>query len=111
MIQVTIQKGPGPDDYRGFEMSGHANSDQRGKDLVCCAASTLGIGTVNLLGELLGLPIKRKLADGYLFVHLPENLDAEALTLARFAIQGFQYNMRELAKSYPNYISIQIRKE
>ena len=47
MIKVTVKK---KDNYIvDLKISGHANSDEYGKDLVCAGVSTASIGTLNML--------------------------------------------------------------
>ena len=46
MIRVTIYR-TGRHEYTGFDMSGHAEYDDPGKDIVCAAVSALVINTIN----------------------------------------------------------------
>ena len=46
MIKVTIYK-TSRHEYTGFDMSGHAEYDNPGKDVVCAAVSALVINAVN----------------------------------------------------------------
>ena len=46
MIKVTIYKNR-RHEYTGFDMSGHAEYDDPGKDVVCAAVSALVINAVN----------------------------------------------------------------
>ena len=46
MIRVTIYR-TGRQEYAGFDVSGHAEYDDSGKDIVCAAVSALVITTLN----------------------------------------------------------------
>ena len=48
MIQITIYKKP-DNQYKGFQVIGHADSVEEGADLVCCSVSVLTINLVNSL--------------------------------------------------------------
>ena len=48
MIQITIYKKP-ENQYKGFQVIGHADSVEEGADLVCCSVSVLTINLVNSL--------------------------------------------------------------
>lgn len=47
MINVLIKKKQ--NQIISFKITGHANSDEYGKDLVCAGVSTAGIGALNML--------------------------------------------------------------
>ena len=47
MIKVLIKKKQ--NQIINLKITGHANSDVYGKDLVCAGVSTAGIGTLNML--------------------------------------------------------------
>ena len=48
MIHITIYKKP-ENQYKGFQVIGHADSVEEGADLVCCSVSVLTINLVNSL--------------------------------------------------------------
>lgn len=51
MIKVKIFKDH--DIIKGFEMSGHANYDEYGSDVVCSAASILAVNTIDTFTDIL----------------------------------------------------------
>lgn len=64
MIKVKITKGQS-DRIQSFEMSGHANFDVHGKDLVCAGASAVSFGALNAIFELTkGTPTIDQGSDG-----------------------------------------------
>ena len=48
MIHITIYKKP-ENQFKGFQVLGHADSVEEGADLVCCSVSVLTINLVNSL--------------------------------------------------------------
>lgn len=48
MITVTIYRKP-ENQFKGFQVIGHAGSTEEGADLVCCSVSVLTINLVNSL--------------------------------------------------------------
>ena len=57
MIQITIYKKP-DNQYKGFQVIGHADSVEEGADLVCCSVSVL---TINLVKYI---PLKNSMISG-----------------------------------------------
>lgn len=51
MIQVTIEQDQSKQ-VRSFEMKGHADFAEHGKDLVCAGASAVSFGAVNAIMSL-----------------------------------------------------------
>lgn len=51
MITVKVKKGQSGR-IHSFEMSGHAQFDEYGKDLVCAGASAVSFGALNAIMEL-----------------------------------------------------------
>ena len=79
MITVTVNKEQSGR-IQSFEMSGHADFAEHGKDLVCAAASAVSFGAVNAIVALTGeTPDIHQGSDGgYLkvtFLNIPENDD------------------------------------
>ena len=93
-------------------MRGHADSGPYGQDLICCAASTLAVGTVNALQELLHIEgLKVEFDEGKMDVFLPNKENPAAIPYTDFALETFVFNLKELAKDHPEYITIQDRKD
>lgn len=114
MIQVTFFTDPTSPNrsYQGFTMRGHADTGPYGQDLVCCAASTLAIATVNALSEVLKIEgIQVRSGEGKMDVFLPKKQTEETIPYTDFALKTFVFNMKELAKDHPESIKIQYRKD
>jgi uncharacterized protein YsxB (DUF464 family) len=51
MIKVTIVTNP-DGEYKGFQITGHADYAEYGKDIVCAAVSCLALNTINSIEAL-----------------------------------------------------------
>jgi|SRR5690554_2915423 len=101
MIESLIIKSN--DNLQTIEVSGHAEFDESGKDIVCAAVSTAIIMTVNAL-ELLDLKLKTKfwIEEGYFKIEVLEENDIINKTL-----KNLEYTLTDLEQQYPNYIKNQ----
>ena len=112
MIRICLHNAF-PKDVLSFDaltIQGHANSGEYGRDLVCCAISTLGIATLNTLTDGIGLRkwIRFEVREGYLDIRLDtKHLSRQQMHDAQVVINGFVINAEMLAKQHPNYIEIQ----
>lgn len=107
MIKVTIFH----DENRhvhAFEMSGHAEFDDKGKDLVCAGASAIGFGTVNAIYALLQITpdIEQAGEGGYLRVAFPADLDSEVDAKLQLIVQTMTAQFYTMVESYGQYIQI-----
>jgi uncharacterized protein len=73
MIKIIIDEQPSGH-IRSFEMEGHADFAEHGKDLVCAGASAVSFGAVNAIIALTGKTpeIQQGSDGGYLKVTFPE---------------------------------------
>ena len=85
-----------------FEVKGHADFAESGKDIVCAAVSTACIMTVNGIEaqKLAGITYKEK--DGFLNVKIPENREEGADLL----LNSLMITIYEIAKQYKKYLFI-----
>ena len=93
-----------------FEMSGHADFAEHGKDLVCAAASAVSFGAVNAINVLTGEPpeIHQGSDGGYLkviFLKKPEN-DYDIQLIVKAMIVSLQ----TIEQDYSKYIKIIFKK-
>ncbi|WP_432355766.1 ribosomal-processing cysteine protease Prp [Sporosarcina sp. A2] len=104
MIQITVQKqASGRID--SFEMSGHADYAEHGKDLVCAAATAVSFGAVNAIISLTGVtPTIRQGEDGgYLKVILPETEDDHD---QQVIVRAMIVSMQTIEQDYAQFIKI-----
>ena len=82
-----------------IEIQGHANYNIYGYDIVCAAASTLAIYTINLINELDSNTIDYEDVESGMTIIIKENNDIID-TILKVMIEHFQ----ELEKDYPKNI-------
>ena len=83
----------------GLEISGHANSEEYGKDLICAGVSSIVIGGFNALNKNEIQEII--LEEGYAKVMLKDNANVSKEVLKVIDIQ-----LQTIEESYPKYIKI-----
>lgn len=108
MIQITVQE-QASGRINSFEMSGHADYEEHGKDLVCAAASAVSFGAVNAIITLTGITpaIQQGEDGGYLKVVLPETeYDHDQQVIMRAMI----VSMQTIEQDYAQFIKITFTK-
>ncbi|MDW0109628.1 ribosomal-processing cysteine protease Prp [Sporosarcina aquimarina] len=108
MIQLNIHEQPSGR-ISSFEMSGHADYAEHGKDLVCAAASAVSFGAVNAVITLTGITpaITQGEAGGYLKVVLPETDDDHDQQLI---VRAMIVSMQTIEQDYSKFIKITYTK-
>ncbi len=88
----------------GFDISGHANFDDYGKDIVCAAVSVLAQTTISSIHELTDLKeFEYKIDSGHTFIKIkPKNINGSAHLL----LKSFEIGVKGIKQSYNNYINI-----
>ncbi|AXH99299.1 ribosomal-processing cysteine protease Prp [Sporosarcina sp. PTS2304] len=108
MIHVHITKEPSGR-ISAFEMDGHADYAEHGKDLVCAGASAVSFGAVNAIAELTGCTpeIEQGANGGYLRVAFPVTArDAEVQLL----VQAMIISLQTIELDYAEYIQLSFTK-
>lgn len=108
MIQITVQE-QASGRINSFEMSGHADYAEHGKDLVCAAASAVSFGAVNAILTLTGnTPAIQQGEDGgYLKVVLPETEDDHD---QQVIVRAMIVSMQTIEQDYAQFIKITFTK-
>ena len=101
-LKVIIYKSK--DLIVGFDISGHANFDDYGKDIVCAAVSILAQTTISSIDRLSDLEdFEYKIDSGHTFIKIkPKNINGNAQLLLR----SFEIGVMGIKQSYNNYINI-----
>jgi hypothetical protein len=88
----------------GFDISGHANFDDYGKDIVCAAVSVLAQTTITSIDQLTNLEeFEYKIDSGHTFIRIkPKNINGSAQIL----LKSFEIGVMGIKQSYNNYINI-----
>lgn len=107
MITVTIYRKP-ENQFRGFQVIGHAGSVEEGADLVCCSVSVLTINLVNSLDSF---------TDDEFELIEEENLGLIQLTFkeavsekAALLMQVYELGIHSIAEEYDTWLKV-ITKE
>ncbi|MGG0644501.1 ribosomal-processing cysteine protease Prp [Sporosarcina gallistercoris] len=108
MIQITV-KEQASGRISSFEMSGHADYAEHGKDLVCAAASAVSFGAVNAVISLTGNSpaIQQGEDGGYLKVILPETEDDHD---QQVIVRAMIVSMQTIEQDYAQFIKITFTK-
>ncbi len=98
-----------------YTISGHANFDEHGKDIVCAAISVLAQTTLLSLVEVCGLKeesIEFQIDDkiGFLDVNLPRNIENEIIEKTQIVLNTLVVGINSVIESYPKYVTLQNRE-
>lgn len=90
----------------GFEVTGHASYDKRGKDIVCSAVSA--VAQTALLGviKIAGIDAHYEINDGYLLCRLPEIGSYEKKLMCTAILETMYAGLSDIRESYKKHIAI-----
>lgn len=93
-----------------FILSGHAEFDEHGMDIVCAGASAVTFGAVNAVLSLTHIEpqIDQGGDGGYLRVKLPEHLDESTSDKVQLLLEGMLVSLQTIERDYGQYISVLI---
>ena len=88
----------------GFEISGHANYANHGKDIICAAVSSTAYMTINSISELLKIDAEIRINEkhGYMYLSVPYS-DCKTCELI---LKSFKMHMLLMEESYPDNINV-----
>ena len=112
MIKIEIQRQKNKITY--FEIKGHANFSEYGEDVICAAVSSVGQMTVNGIIETLKLKKKLKFIEknGHIVCDLKNSgLTDDELKNADILIESMYSYLKEVAKSYSNFVKLKEIKD
>jgi len=110
MINITI--GFEGDLICSIQAKGHSGYAKSGSDIICSAVSTLTQNCEKGLKELLLINTKYVVDEKipYLSVVLPKDLTEDQLHDAQIILKSTYLGLKDLADSYPKYISIKEKR-
>ncbi len=92
----------------GFSISGHADFDDYGKDIVCAAVSSMSSLVVNTLEEVFGCGGTVEIAEsGNLSYSLPHSTTNDKAVFK--VLEGFKLQMDDYALQFPKNIKISLK--
>lgn len=93
--------------YSGFEISGHADYDDHGRDIVCAAVSVLATTAYNSLEFHVKDKVSSKIIeeDGFFNLRL-KKLDEDEMKISDVILKTMEIGIESIAMQYPNYVAI-----
>lgn len=108
MIRVKITRDAATGTIRSFDVNGHANFDDPGKDIVCAGVSAVTFGTVNAVEALTGSGLECKVGKrGELSARLPQVEESPTGDRTQLLLESMLVMLRTIEQSYGEFISIQ----
>lgn len=104
MINITIYKDS-QNSFLGFEILGHAGADVKGKDLVCCAVSSIVQTALMGIENIAKIDAHIILKEGNVKCTFPLNYD-QSLEKANIIVGTMVLGLKSLQQSYGGYIDI-----
>ncbi|MDQ1912403.1 ribosomal-processing cysteine protease Prp [Paenibacillus sp. GD4] len=104
MIRVAIRRESGGRIQR-FQVDGHAQYDEPGKDIVCAGVSAVTVGTVNAIEALLKVQLKTHMKHGLLKVDIPE-LEEPLRDQVQLLLESMVVMLQSIEQSYGAYIAL-----
>ena len=106
MIKVVFKKKE--DKIVGFNISGHAEYDESGKDIVCAAVSMLVYNTIDTMTDLLKLKdyIEYKIDNDLITFKLIKELDEEQEKSFNLIMKKLELGVISTVESYNKYIEL-----
>ncbi len=110
MIDICFQRDR--DRYIGYIISGHANYDENGKDIVCAGVSAIAYTGANALMMVADIPNLYNAVDdsGKMTCTLPSILDEYQDSLAQVIFETVYVGFQGIKNTYSEYIKIDIEE-
>lgn len=110
MINAAVNRSQ-DGSIRSFSLSGHAQSNEYGKDLVCAGASAVTFGSVNAIIALTSIePVLDIGSDGgYFKFELPDGLDKAVFEKVQLLLEGMLVSLQTIEKDYSEFIRVTIK--
>ena len=104
MVTVRVLRKNGA--MCGMELSGHANFNDDGDDLVCAAISSVSFAVCNGMEKLAGVSFGYQTDDGYLYFVLPDDLNDDAQQKTQLLLGTLYLFLQELSGQYSGNIRL-----
>lgn len=93
-----------------YKITGHADADEYGYDIVCASISVLAISTVNGIDSLAGIKPTVKSDEengGYLYVEIPSGNTQEQTNIIQILLENLLLGMQSVQEQYNDYIQLE----
>ncbi|TFD92407.1 MULTISPECIES: ribosomal-processing cysteine protease Prp [Jeotgalibacillus] len=107
MIRVIVERNS-DGMISAFQMDGHADFAEHGKDLVCAGASAVSFGAVNAVFSLTSVEpaIEQGEDGGYLRVEFPQHMDQAEAGKVQLIMESMIVSLETIQQEYGQYIKI-----
>lgn len=106
MIQVHIHRDERTNRIVRYRVSGHAEFDESGKDIVCAGVSAVVVGTVNAIEALVPIQLAHQMENGLLDVVIDQPNNHEHDKKSQLLLESMLVMLRTIEHSYGEYINI-----
>ncbi|HHW02005.1 MAG TPA: ribosomal-processing cysteine protease Prp [Thermoanaerobacterales bacterium] len=110
MIKILVVRDTGGN-FKSMEISGHAGFADYGRDIVCAGVSALVETCILGFENVAGTKPHVLKEEGYLLLELTQKVPEEALVKAGIIIETILLGLKDIAKSYPDYVQLETKKE
>lgn len=107
MIRVSVFRDVSDRSIRRFEVKGHADFAEHGKDIVCAGVSAVTVGTVNAVESVVGVKLECDMRDGYLRATVPGPVSPAVQDQIQLLLESMLVMLESIRQSYHSYIRIQ----
>ena len=110
MIKVEVKRNK--EMYYFLNVSGHANFDDHGKDIVCAAVSVLAQTLLESIAEVAELQdFKYEVKSGYIRCNLLNSiLDEQKMFIINILFKMFVTGINGVKESYPEYLEFKVKE-
>lgn len=106
MIRVRLERRASDGAIVRYRVTGHAEYDVPGKDIVCAAVSAVSVGTANAVEALTGVRLEASMRHGELDVAIPDDLPREAADKVQLLLSSMLVMLQSIEESYGKYVKI-----
>ncbi|KRM72826.1 ribosomal-processing cysteine protease Prp [Lacticaseibacillus brantae] len=97
-----------------FTLTGHADSGDYGKDIVCAAVSAVSIGAVNGIEALAGFEPTvdaDEVNGGHLQMTVDQELTGEQMHIVQIILENMVLSLQSIQAQYGDYLSLETRQK
>ena len=105
MTKITIFKKDGK--IWSYQIKGHSNYAEQGKDIVCSAISTASQMTLLGLKEVLNVKLESNIQDGYMQVKVLENFEDKSVQVL---FDTLEKTFEHFAKEYAKFVKMEVKE-
>ncbi|MCL6456488.1 MAG: ribosomal-processing cysteine protease Prp [Gorillibacterium sp.] len=109
MIRVLIERSKADDVILSFQVEGHANYANLGKDIVCAGVSTVTVGTVNAIEKLTGVVMDSRMKNGFLRSRIPTDLLHVKREQVQLLLESMVVMLLNIEESYGEFIAVRFQ--